>query len=529
MIFLKSKKFQYISAAFLFLIISGLAVFSTDRIFDYDSLYHIRHAWLYKENGLAFSSFPWVQNSVINSFSSDLWYGFHVFLIPFTFFPDLIFAVRLASVFSAAIFLFLFYFLLKKLSVKYPLFFTLLLYFSSGDFLFRINMSRPHAFSFIAVIFLLYLLSQKFSRRTFWLSAFFSFLLSFFHASLFWLAFMVLGPISFFKFLLSEKANPLARFADLSIWRDWLSVFLGLIVGFLLRPHPLGSLKLVYVQIVDLLLAKNAGLPLKFGRELLTLRSADLYFQFLPLAFIFIFSLVIFSYLYSRGKLATLSSEVKIILFSAVSLSVVFLFLSFLVARRSADYFSIFTILSLALIFSVWFREIKTPSLKNLSLALSLVFLLISAARASYVLSAFKKNSEPADKFKEISLWLSANIPPGSIVDNLYWDNFPNLFFWNWQNYYRGGMDPIFQYSFSPALYWKNYFIAYRGTSYTCGLIRCAKDELEDSIRTLKNDFHASYIILEYRRSPNFVKVADDSPDMEKIFSTATEAVYKIN
>ena len=38
----------------------------------------------------------------------------------------------------------------------------------------------------------------------------------------------------------------------------------------------------------------------------------------------------------------------------------------------------------------------------------------------------------------------------------------------------------------------------------------------------------ASYIILEYRRSPNFIKVADSSPNFEKVFSTPTEVVYKI-
>ena len=518
MAFLKNRKIQLLGIIILFSTLSSLVVFSTDRIFDYDSLYHIRHAWLYRTEGLSFSDFPWLQFSSIGELKSDIWYGFHLFLLPFTFFPDFIFSIRLSSVVLAVFFLLSFYLILKRLPVKYPLFFTVLLYFSSGDFLFRINMCRPHIFSFIFSLFLLFSLSSG----LFWWSFLFSFFLAFFHVSLFWLSFLVFSVVFIFKLWLSKKI----------FLSDFFSVFLGSVAGLFLRPNPLGSLKLAYIQIFDLILAKRAGIPLKFGRELLPLSSSDIIFQFLPLAAIFFFSIFLFINLARNEKFFSLAVEEKIFLFSSSFLSFVFLLLSFFVARRSADFLSIFLLLSFSILFSLWlkdvFKKTKNKRFKIIIFSASLIFLLISAARSIYVVSLFEKNSDSPDKFKEISLWLKDNTKPGEIVYNSYWDNFPNLFFWNWQNYYRGGMDPIFQYSFSQDLFWKNYFIAYRGAPYTCGKIRCTESEVEDASLVLKRDFHASYIILEYRRSPNFIKVADSSPNFEKVFSTPTEVVYKI-
>ena len=50
-----------------------------------DNYYHIRHAWIYQTQGIFNSDFPWLENSVIGQLGGDIWYGFHLLLIPFTF------------------------------------------------------------------------------------------------------------------------------------------------------------------------------------------------------------------------------------------------------------------------------------------------------------------------------------------------------------------------------------------------------------------------------------------------------------
>src|SRR3712207_7113010 len=48
------------------------------------------------------------------------------------------------------------------------------------------------------------------------------------------------------------------------------------------------------------------------------------------------------------------------------------------------------------------------------------------------------------DAYREPALWLAANTPPGSLVFNVEWDDFPQLFFWNSHNVYAFGLDPTY-------------------------------------------------------------------------------------
>ncbi len=54
------------------------------RIIARDSLYHLGHAAIYAARGLAYHEFPSTAFSVIRSYAADIWYGFHVILVPFT-------------------------------------------------------------------------------------------------------------------------------------------------------------------------------------------------------------------------------------------------------------------------------------------------------------------------------------------------------------------------------------------------------------------------------------------------------------
>src|SRR3989344_9023155 len=62
-----------------------------------DGYYHIRHAWIYATQGIFNSDFPWLQYSAMGQLGADIWYGFHLLLIPFSFFGDLLLGLRLAA------------------------------------------------------------------------------------------------------------------------------------------------------------------------------------------------------------------------------------------------------------------------------------------------------------------------------------------------------------------------------------------------------------------------------------------------
>src|SRR5438874_6119855 len=66
------------------------------RVVDADAFYHLKHAWVYRTGGLLQTAFPWTQYSAIRREAADLWYGFHVLLLPLTF-GDLVTGLRVGA------------------------------------------------------------------------------------------------------------------------------------------------------------------------------------------------------------------------------------------------------------------------------------------------------------------------------------------------------------------------------------------------------------------------------------------------
>src|SRR3989344_1001093 len=132
---------------------------------DADGFYHIRHSWVYRTAGLFNSSFPWAQYSVIKQYSADLWYGFHIFLIPFTYFQDLTDGVDWGASFVTALAASLFFLSLLKLKIRWPLLWLGVFLLASADLLYRITMLRPHPLSLgLSMLLFAYLSSKETTR-----------------------------------------------------------------------------------------------------------------------------------------------------------------------------------------------------------------------------------------------------------------------------------------------------------------------------------------------------------------------------
>ncbi len=92
-----AEKYHWILIIILSTIVAAIFHFSFLNIPDPYSFYYIRLAWHYRTRGLFDVDFPWIQYSVIKDLSSSLWYGFGLFLIPFTYFDDLVFGIKVAG------------------------------------------------------------------------------------------------------------------------------------------------------------------------------------------------------------------------------------------------------------------------------------------------------------------------------------------------------------------------------------------------------------------------------------------------
>ncbi|MBI2024632.1 MAG: hypothetical protein HYT03_00885 [Candidatus Harrisonbacteria bacterium] len=502
------------STVLAFAILFSIALvfsFSTDKILDPDSLYHIRHADIYKTGGLFQTDFPWTQFSVIKTHTSDIWYGFHLLLIPFTLFTNLFVGIKLSAAILTAVTLFLIYSVLKRHNISYTLFWVIFLYFSAADFLFRINMARPQT---ISLGLLALLLSLFIKSRKVWPIFLVSFLISFLHLAFFWAA-LLIGFIVVGIKLALEKTLERDKF---------LPLFGGLILGWLLRPNPFGALKILKVQLFELLLEKQKSVPLLFGEDILPLDWAAIKFQLIPAILLLALSLGIFLWVWKSGRLKTEVKSTQVFLWSLLALMSIFAVLAFQIGRRASDFAVVYLILFLAQLMT---RQISFNRIIGAGIVIIFIF---AVFRHSYTFDLYTKASNvvgPND-LKEVSLWLKENTKPGEIIFHTSWDMFPMLFFWNQQNYYINGMDPIFEYAFSRELYWKNHFIAIGGKPYTCASLPCEEKNSESLREVISQDFNASYAIVELDRNAGLNRNLQTDPGFEKIFTTANEVIYRV-
>lgn len=494
---------------------------------DLDNLYHFRHAWIYRTQGFFDSSFPWVQYSVIQDAGADLWYGFHLLLAPFTYIKDPFLALKIASIVITAAGILLVFFSLKKLRVKWPHLWTVLFLTSAPDLFYRVSTLRPQIISFgLSFLFFAYFLRPAVGRRK--NSAVF-FLISFvsvwIHGALFWVNFVIFGVGSLVGKIFGRKI----RFQDL------LFIAGGAFLGFVLRPQFLSGFKLVYIQLVRVFIEKYNKTPLLLGTELLHFAGRNFIDQFLPIVILFLFVLFLL-YRFSLRNFSGPAKDFKTVLWIALVLATLFFWLAFASARRSADYFLGFAIISIGLIFTHLFeREWRSVRGMVNSLGAPIFIFVLTAPIFMTGFSIYRYEHSLAqsyrlDRAREAAEWLAVNSQAGDVVFHTRWDQFAELFFWNQKNYYINGMDPIFMYALNPALYWKqHYFALDQATSITCGKVRCRQDEVEESYKVLKDDFRARYIYLQKQKNPNFLQYLFSDRRFEKMFENGEDIIFLIH
>ncbi len=456
------------------LIVSALLHFSSDKFADPDAFYHFRHAALYGEGYLFSSAFPWIPFSVIGKYSADIWYGFHVFLIPFTWIGDPVLAMRLAGVVLTWAFLLTIYCACAKLDLKPAWLWPFALLVSSAFLLHRVTMLRPQVLSLGLTVLLLAQIVLGNLRGVFVIA----FAIAWVHLSLFFAPLILLGLFP-----------PIKIFTDKELrWQEFVAGCAGLVAGWLLRPNPLGAAAIAYVQVVDFTIANLAHAPLEFGSELRPLVLAY-YSNYLPFILMWAASLLFFLWrAIAHRSQSALSKEPKLLL--SATLSVVFFLVAVLFARRGFDFCSAFGVLVLALAVGEFMPGKNWPRLAVVGLFCVLAVYSVTQRHRVVALGWDVNQAEPAAR------WLNANSNPGDVVFNFRWSYFPELFFWNTKNVYTSGMDPIFQYAFDPQLYLSGLKIAARRPSLLCPTGACADPAGVDGFKLLKERYRARYVYL---------------------------------
>jgi hypothetical protein len=461
------------------LIVSVFLHFSAEKFPDPDVFYHFRHAEIYASDGAAGlfrTDFPWVQYSVVNKFSSDIWYGFHLILTPFTWGADRMLNLQAAGIAITFAFLVLFWSACTRLEIRPATVWPFVMLFSSAFVLHRLAILRPHPLSLGLHILLFVFLAAGNIRRIF-LTVMVS---TFLHLSLFVVSFLILGVFAAIK-LSTEKQLP---------WREGLAVAGGVLAGWALRPNPLGAAQIAYTQVFQFSLEKFAGVALNFGSELqpLTFTARSNYWPFILIWL----GTLLYGAWRVFVKRESLPDRARTLLFGSAALSFIFFLMAVLFARRSFELASGFGVLFIGLVFSRFFYERQAARI-------ALICILILSAAYSFSQRSAFLNSRPWEfqRFASVAGWIESNSQPGDIVVNVGWDDFPELFFWNSKNFYIGGMDPIFQYAYDPKRYWAvHHLFTGKMARFTCGAPACEGDNLETTYKVLKEDFRARYVFL---------------------------------
>lgn len=509
-----------------------------------DGLRHFKIAELYRENwmkGLAGSESAlggriegWGDFFFTGYFSErnfDPWYGADLAYIPFTFIPNPVIGLKVATIGFLVIILLSFLLLLRryKASPELSALLLFLLFLGSYGFTNRMLFGRPFLLT-TGVFLLTYLLLLE--KRFFLLALLLAFSVLLSHLFIFPVLLCLLGVV----WMLSLKR-----------WRD--SVLLagaasgGVIIGFLLHPDP--PLYLSYLRDVFLRIpfAKELGIGAEFAGGL---SDADI------LLFLILFLLIlVFALCRRRFSLPALLSRRP-----EISLTL-FLMLGFLGAyvlwERAVDF-----LWPLMLLFALQLLTIDAniereafmhlhssihPRLPFRWIQGLLLLLFLNSGLIIFQNLKF-------DRSKSLSFYSAIqSIPAQSRVLNIDWDIFPVLFFLRSDLLYARGMDPTFdwvndvgatklfdrvndRFSFQ----WSDLprtiadaRMRFNGSNLSFVRLK-EKEDLDVSLwlKDLRNHFQADYLLLKKGVHPSLIQKLSEGQHLSLAFESHAIVIFSL-
>lgn len=488
---------------------------------DLDAFYHIGHAAAYLEGSLFDTSLPWATRSIIGDIGGDLWWGFHVLLLPFAALGDVSAGLRLASLSLTLLLGLSFFWVLRRHEVRYPGVWAALFLLAAPNVFFRHLMLRPHVISLATSIAMV----SCMVKGRWWQVALLSALISWVHLSLFWVptglavAYAV-SRIPVTVLLGREKPD-----TGVSIRYAIPAAVVGTALGWLLRPDPFAAAALLNTQLVQLFAQKAAGAPLTFATELSPIGATEIARTTWLFAGAWLIGLLVVAERSVQGRLSQLGQSRVTLMVVSILVSTAFLFLALISARRAMEQWIAFGFLILPFLWQTS-GDVKQGWRLRAVAVVVLVHLGWGAYRHSLNvdLVAF-----PGDALQEASSYLAENSDPGDVVFHARWDNFGPLFAHNRVNRYLGGMDPIFQYAHDDQAFWEFFYLSTDATSdWTCDAYPCLEGVATDTHEALADHFGARWVLVEPRRNPRFTLYLLNDERYRLALETQREAVFEV-
>jgi hypothetical protein len=450
---------QFVAGALAIGIIFWQLQFSTDSICcgDYDGYYHIkwtRVLWEGIKHRTFPPAFPWLPLTTLNPKDYvDHHLLFHIFQIPFVAISDGRLGAKIASAVFGGLAVLSCFWLLLKYRIRYPLVWLIAVLACAQPFLFRMNMAKAPPFAIMYLVVAIHL----FFKRKYWpllpLALIFTWTYDLFvllvMATVFWVVTIAITELRF-------------------EWRPLVYVLAGCAAGLVINPYFPHNLQLL-VEHIQIKLTAN-DFDTKVGSEWYPYDS----WQFLGNSMVACMAMF-------AGYLAFEPSERR-------RAHHPFFFLLFATAlmimtarwRRISEYWPPFAVLFAAFTLQPWLQGLRSyprrlpaeyleelkpfldhegeraeswrelaPTIAALSVALVLcIFLFFNLRATKHDIG----QSEPHERYSAGAEWLRTHVPPGQVVFNTDWDDFPRLFYFDSSHYYVSGLDPNYLYDKDPDL-----------------------------------------------------------------------------
>lgn len=496
-----------IFAAFL-----ALVQFSTPDMPDNDGFYHIKLAYLMRNEGLK-PEFPWLPLTILNPREFyDHHFLFHAALMPFTF-GDLRLGAKWAAVFFASLAFLSVWNLLKNQRVPYAWLWSLGLLAVSEAFIYRMSITRAQSLS-LAVLALgvNWLLQGRYK---------------------------LLMVLAFAYVWLYDAFPLLIIFAGLYVFAGWLIekrldlrpvlfTGIGTALGLVFNPYFPHNIVFGTLHILPKLF-ETTGVSV--GNEWYPYETAQL-LKNSPLALA----------AFLGGGLALGLSGKRMDLRTAFSFFTAVLFgLMLFQSRRFIEYFPAFSLVFAAFAWTPLFEQTTKNGSENLdpvdpgperkglkpgfqplpgnrfgkrlpAVALSIV-LIPCAWFTFHEARASLQTSKPYGTYSSASAWLAENTQPGERVFQTDWDDFPRLFYYNSQNTYLVGLDPTYMLLYNAELYelW----------------VDITRGEVEQPSGDILEEFGAQYILTDLLHG-GFLERAEEDPGLMEVYRDGDAAIFRV-
>lgn len=410
------------------------------NVADTDPFYHYTHAHLYAIHGPLYASFPWPTISVVSREPGDLWYGFHILLAPMAHAQSSVLWMKFAGAMVTASAIVLFGAALKLARIPFAYIWAFFLLMASGDEMARFMMLRPQELSAgLALIVIVAVLDRKILP-----AVVAAFLIVWMHITMVTLLALCVAAAYITGRILGR---PMDR-------RMLGAIAIAALAGWLMRPHPWWTLRLLWVQLAELFAVKMSGVDLDWGTELYPMKASLFWSMYTPFVAAWLVVLTAAAIGVVR-KWAVLKAEQSAFLVSTLALSLLFFVMIFVSASRSKDNWAFFTVAFMAAALAwIVLPRLEERARPICAALLAGVIVLMSAMSLPVNQKLLDENFSPY-RFRDAGNWLRSHAAPGQIVFSSYWMYFSELLFWDPSNLYTGAADPIFEYSLDHRKYWE--------------------------------------------------------------------------